>query len=151
MRRGAIETLPSSAGADCCPARKAVARELTHEEQRACRHAQCPNGRASILKALPGFGPRSAFIDGKPTHFQPNAITATGTTQKNAHPQPTMAPRKLPNGAAKAVASAFPPFTITSARGTWCSGTSRMAVAADIDRKPPMEIPINARPNMKIA
>ena len=46
------------------------------------------------------------------------ASAATGTTQKNAPRQPINAPRKLPAGAAITVASAFPPLTIASARGT---------------------------------
>ena len=60
-------------------------------------------------------------------------------------------PRKLPSGAAMVVASALPPFSIPSARGTSASGTRRMTVAADIDQKPPMTTPISARPAMKTA
>jgi hypothetical protein len=76
-------------------------------------------------------------------------MAATGTTAKKAPRQPTIAPRKLPSGAATTVASALPPLTIASARGTWWSGTSRIAVAADIDQKPPMATPMKARPIMK--
>jgi hypothetical protein len=47
------------------------------------------------------------------------------------------------------VASALPPLTMASARGTFSSGTSRIAVAADIDQKPPIATPISARPTMK--
>jgi hypothetical protein len=55
-------------------------------------------------------------------------------------------PRKLPRGAAMVVARAFPPFKRASARGTSCSETSRITVAADIDQKPPITTPISARP-----
>jgi hypothetical protein len=55
-------------------------------------------------------------------------------------------PRKLPRGAAMVVARAFPPFKRASARGTSCSGTSRITVAADIDQNPPMTTPMSARP-----
>jgi hypothetical protein len=37
---------------------------------------------------------------------------------------------------------------MASARATWCAGTSRIAVAADIDQNPPTTTPINARPSM---
>jgi hypothetical protein len=55
----------------------------------------------------------------------------------------------LPSGAASTVASALPPLTMASARGTSSGGTRRIAVAADSDQKPPMAMPISARPNMK--
>ena len=108
-------------------------------------------GRASSLSAL-ADAPRGAdCIDGRLTSFQPNAIAATGTTQKNAQRHPTIPPRKLPSGAATTVASALPPFTIASARGTCGAGTRRIAVAADIDQKPPIATPIRARPAMNAA
>jgi len=47
------------------------------------------------------------------------------------------------------LASALPPFSTPSARGTSRSGTRRMTVAADIDQKPPMTTPTSARPAMK--
>jgi hypothetical protein len=49
------------------------------------------------------------------------------------------------------VASALPPLKIASARGTSGAGTSRMAVAADMDQKPPTDTPISTRPNMYTA
>ncbi|EDS99612.1 hypothetical protein BamIOP4010DRAFT_6871 [Burkholderia ambifaria IOP40-10] len=104
---------------------------------------------ASSANARPGAAlPCAACMRGRLASFQPNAIAATGTTQKNAHRQPTMPPRKLPSGAATTVASALPPLTIASARGTCRSGTRRIAVAADIDQNPPMATPISARPAM---
>ena len=43
----------------------------------------------------PADVPRGAdCIDGRLTSFQPNAIAATGTTQKNAQRHPTIPPRK---------------------------------------------------------
>ena len=57
---------------------------------------------------------------------------------------------KLPSGAAITVASALPPLKIASARGTFGAGTSRMAVAADMDQKPPTDTPMSTRPIMYI-
>jgi hypothetical protein len=42
----------------------------------------------------------------------------------------------------------LPPLKTASARGTWAAGTSRMAVAADSDQKPPTTTPMSARPSM---
>ena len=80
---------------------------------------------------------------------QITAATATGTTQKNAPRHPIRLPTKLPSGAASTVASALPPLMTASALGTAWLGTSRMAIAADIDQNPPMAIPSSARPAMK--
>ncbi len=49
-------------------------------------------------------------------------------------------------GAAAMVASDTPLNISDSARGTRCSGTRRMAVAADMVQKPPMAMPSNTRP-----
>ena len=99
-------------------------------------------------KALPLLPRPSALKDGRLISSQTAASAATGTTQKNAPRQPISEPRKLPAGAAMTVASAFPPLTMASARDTCSGGTRRMAVAADNDQKPPMAMPIKARPNM---
>src|SRR3954449_1487481 len=109
------------------------------------------DGRFNSLKTFPESVLRSAFMDGMPIHFQTRTIAATGTTEKKAQRQPTKAPRKLPTGAARTEASALPPFTIARARGTWRLETRRIAVAADIDQKPPTATPMSARPTMKMA
>src|SRR4051812_41518301 len=90
------------------------------------------DGRFKSPKALKEPMRCVAFIEGRPIHFQMRTTIATGTTEKNAQRQPTMAPRKLPSGAASTDASALPPFKIARARGTCRLETSRMAVAADI-------------------
>ncbi|PAV93630.1 hypothetical protein WR25_03942 [Diploscapter pachys] len=74
-----------------------------------------------------------------------------GNRHRKAPRQPITPPSQLPSGAAITVANALPPLKIASARGTCAAGTSRMAVAADIDQKPPMTMPISARPAMYIA
>lgn len=73
-----------------------------------------------------------------------------GTIQKNAPLHPIIPPKKLPSGAAIIVDKAFPPFKIANAFGTKCEGTNRIIVAADIDQKPPIQIPKRARPIIKI-
>lgn len=91
---------------------------------------------------------RSTRIGGRLIHCQAKAMSATGTRQKNAPRQPMAEPRYAPSGAATTVASALPPLKTASARGTWAGGTSRMAVAADMDQNPPTTTPISARPAM---
>ena len=105
----------------------------------------------SRRSALPVFAAPLCLSAGKLSHSQASAITATGTTQKNAPRQPIRPPRKLPSGAAITVARALPPLTMAKARGTWAGSTRRIAVAADSDQKPPIATPINARPNMNTA
>src|ERR1051325_2754776 len=101
-------------------------------------------GRFNSLKTFAESALRSVFMEGMPIHFQTRTIAATGTTEKKAQRQPTKAPRKLPTGAASTEAIALPPFTIARARGTWCVETRRIAVAADIDQKPPTATPMSA-------
>jgi hypothetical protein len=45
----------------------------------------------------------------------------------------------------------LPPLSIASAFGTVSEGTKRIAIAADIDQKPPIAIPRTARPSISIA
>ncbi len=106
-------------------------------------------GRLSSRNTAPRLALPALGSGGRMTSFQASAMAATGTRQKKAPRQPITPPRKLPSGAATTVARAFPPFRMASARGTWSSGTRRIAVAADIDQKPPMATPIKARPIMK--
>jgi hypothetical protein len=106
-------------------------------------------GRVINAKMPPDFESLRASIEGKLPHCQTRTIAATGTTAKKAPRHPTIEPKKLPSGAAITVASALPPFTIARAFGTFCNGTSRIAVAADMDQKPPMATPTSARPIMK--
>lgn len=89
-------------------------------------------------------------IDGRLTHCHAKASTATGTRPKNAPRHPTSEPTKLPSGAAMTVARALPPLKIASARGIFAAGTRRIAVAADIDQKPPTDTPTSTRPIMYI-
>ena len=49
------------------------------------------------------------------------------------------------------VARALPPFKMASARVTLRAGTSRMAVAAERDQKPPTDTPMRTRPIMYMA
>lgn len=74
-----------------------------------------------------------------------------GTIQKKAPRQPIIEPKKLPNGAAIVVASAFPPFNKPSALGTESGGTSRMTIDVEIAQKPPITTPKIARPNINKA
>jgi hypothetical protein len=76
-------------------------------------------------------------------------MAASGTTQKKAPRHPMIEPRKLPAGAATAVASALPPCTTAIARGTKASGAMRIITAVDIDQHPPIETPRSARPSIK--
>src|SRR6266436_4305436 len=69
------------------------------------------------------------------TNCHTKVTAAKGTTQKNAPRHPTYAPRKLPRGAATVVASALPPFSTASARGTLSLETRRITVAVDIGKK----------------
>ncbi|MCY1533124.1 hypothetical protein D9M68_684360 [compost metagenome] len=105
--------------------------------------------RVNTLNALPRPEVRAAAcMDGSAFHCQASATRAIGTRQRKAPRQPMKVPSQAPSGAATTVASALPPLTRASARGTSRLGTRRMAVAADIDQKPPITTPIRARPIM---
>ena len=115
--------------------------------------AAMPSGTVRRRRTRKTVPLRSVFagIDGRLTNSQASVMAASGTTAKKAPRQPIYWPRKLPNGAAIVTASALPPLSRPSARGTWDSGTRRMTVAADIDQNPPMTTPTSARPAMKTA
>lgn len=102
--------------------------------------------RLKMLSALLRPGPSVAGMRDKVSHCQTNVTAASGTTTEKAPRQPIYRPRKLPSGAATIVARALPRLSTARARGTWSTGTSRITFTADIDQKPPMTIPIKARP-----
>jgi hypothetical protein len=105
--------------------------------------------RVNTLNTCPIPGARAATgIEGSVFHCQASAISDTGTRHRKAPRQPITVPRYAPIGAATTVASALPPLTMASARGTSRLGTMRIAVAADMDQKPPTTTPIRARPIM---
>src|SRR6478736_1490538 len=104
---------------------------------------------AKIARTLPASRGLSTVMDGRLNHCHARATAASGTRQKKAARQPMTAPSQLPRGAARTVARALPPLKIARARGTWWAGTSRMAVAADMDQNPPITTPMRARPTMK--
>jgi|GEM_PF-5816106 len=86
--------------------------------------------------------------DGRLRHCQMPAAMATGTRQKKVPRHPITDPRKLPSGAATTVARALPLLKMARALGTCGVGTRPIATAAESDQKPPMAMPIKARPAM---
>ena len=68
--------------------------------------------------------------------------------KKKAPRQPMMPPSQLPNGADTVAAMALPAFSIASPFGTASLGSKRITIAVDIDQKPPIATPSNARPTI---